>query len=334
MHSPLTQRKLWTRLALVVLVAAALVACSTFEEPEAVVVTATPDPAADVEPTAVVAEEPAAEEAPAEEAPAEEAPAEEAPAEEAPAEEAPAEEAPAGGEGDLGFPGNPVLRNAQWTPRFEEFAGHQWAFVPVGCFEMGSLQGDNLENVVHEQCIEQPYWIMVTEVTNEQFGVGPTWTDPSFPRTNVSMFDASAYCQSIGGSLPNEVQWEYAARGPSSFLYPYGDTGDDDLNLSVNAVNSTSPRPVGERPAGVSWVGALDMSGNAREWTISAYTGYPYVPGDGRESLSDDANANRVLRGGGYLTGWANASGYDREFADWETDTLADAGFRCVAPVE
>ena len=36
-----------------------------------------------------------------------------------------------------------------------------------------------------------------------------------------------------------------------------------------------SPKPVGAYPAGASWVGALDMSGNAMEW-VSDWLGVDY----------------------------------------------------------
>ena len=70
----------------------------------------------------------------------------------------------------IGFPGNPVTANDDWTPLIEEFDGVQMALVPAGCFMMGSESGEDDELPVHQQCFEQPFWIDVTEVTNAQFG--------------------------------------------------------------------------------------------------------------------------------------------------------------------
>ena len=58
---------------------------------------------------------------------------------------------------------------------------------------------------------------------------------------------------------------------------------------------------VGLHPAGASPFGALDLAGNAWEWTASAYRAYPYDEDDGRE---DDASpGQRVVRGGTYSHG-------------------------------
>jgi formylglycine-generating enzyme required for sulfatase activity len=66
---------------------------------------------------------------------------------------------------------------------------------------------------------------------------------------------------------------------------------------------------VGLFPGGASPFGGLDMIGNVWEWTRSKWGGtdikrpdfgYPYDPGDGRESLDDQDL--RVVRGGS----WSN----------------------------
>ena len=86
---------------------------------------------------------------------------------------------------------------------------------------------------------------------------------PDLPRMCVTWFEAEAYANWRGGRLLTEAEWEYAARGPGSFIYPWGNYFDPAL---ANVIDSTGPVPVGAYPGGVGWVGAFQMSGNAMEW--------------------------------------------------------------------
>lgn len=151
------------------------------------------------------------------------------------------------------------------------------------------------EQPQHEVCLSAGYWIDQTEVTNAAFQAfvdAGGYTTPEYwsedglkwlnrqevetlpltceaeaaddhPRVCVTWFEAEAYAAWRGGSLPTEAQWEYAARGPESLVYPWGSDWNPDL---ANVVDSTGLTPVGSYPDGASWVGALDLAGNAMEW--------------------------------------------------------------------
>lgn len=210
--------------------------------------------------------------------------------------------------------------------------------VPVGCFQMGSEIGDPDESPVMVSCIQNPFWIDRTEVTNAQWsqfqgtaGLPSTWSDLDYPRENVRWVEAYEFCRLRGARLPTEQEWEWAARGPDNRLFPWGNTWLSDALVQPETANGQTA-PVGSRPSGISWVGALDMAGNVWEWTSTIYDSfsYPYHSDDGREDAGNLA-AQRVIRGGSWydITDpfYARAANRGRLGA-----TIQDfnVGFRCA----
>ncbi len=128
---------------------------------------------------------------------------------------------------------------------------------------------------------------------NGRFVPSPGYAD--HPVTETTWAGARAYCRWRGGRLPTEAEWEAAARGPEGRLYPWGDTPPDGTRAVVGGRTAVTA-PVGERPAGASPFGALDMAGNLAEWTSSLKRPYPYDADDGREA--PHAAGERVTRGG------------------------------------
>jgi formylglycine-generating enzyme required for sulfatase activity len=160
---------------------------------------------------------------------------------------------------------------------------------------MGHNAGRRDERPEHEVCVET-FWIDVYEVTNAQFGSQGNFPGDNRPRENLTWFEARDHCAARGGRLPTEAEWEYAARGPDSLLYPWGsEMNADNLVFDQNSNNETAD--VGSKPGGMSWVGAHDMSGNVFEWVSTIYRPYPYDPTDGREN-PDDTTSPRVYRSG------------------------------------
>lgn len=232
--------------------------------------------------------------------------------------------------------------------------------VPVGCFMMGSEDGDSDEQPVHPQCIEEPFWIDKYEVTNADFArLGGKKADPSSfsganrPIETITWFEALEFCQLREGSLPTELQWEYAARGIDSLIYPWGNLwnnnyavwGRDDSQGTANVGSITFGS------TGKSWIGALDMSGNVWEWTSTIYGfdfnhdydftdtedftfNYPYNDNDGRELYSNEVAYRRVLRGGSWsFTNSMNLRSAIRYSLN-PSDSSKSGGFRCVRPVD
>jgi serine/threonine-protein kinase len=188
-------------------------------------------------------------------------------------------------------------------------------YVAGGELRLGRDNGEENERPSHLVTVK-PFFIDQTEVTNEQYqkfieatghAPPPAWQGPRFPEgaeklpvTDVTWEDAQAYAQWAGKRLPTEEEWEFAARGAEGRLYPWGqETRTDVANVSESQNDKRSLTPVGQYPLGASPFGALDMAGNAWEWTASEYKPYP----GGNPPAPPEGYLNlKILRGGSYAS--------------------------------
>jgi formylglycine-generating enzyme required for sulfatase activity len=221
-------------------------------------------------------------------------------------------------------PRMPVNTNSDWSVVSQQFNQIEMVLVPPGCFIMGEGSAS------HEVCITQPFWLDRLEVSISQFN--QTSPNAQLPRAAISWTEAASHCSSRGGRLPSEAEWEYAARGPDSIMYPWGDNFEvEDAQRYVSPFNSNNVvQPGGQHPDGASWVGAENMVGNLREWTNSIYRDYPYDADDGRENST--AADNRVVRGATSFSNAAPPSVTTRSGTIAPNASLEDIGFRCVRP--
>lgn len=245
----------------------------------------------------------------------------------------------------------PESRNTIHRIQSRVIDGIEMVYVPPGCFLMGNATGDpdRDEDTVHEQCIENGFWIDRFEVSNAQYGnlpdnaldcdflrdsnFEPTTTraggdEPDRPRNCVTWFEARNHCESRAGRLPTESEWEYAAKGADNWIYPWGNDFDGSLgNIRLDDIDNFA-NSVSAYPNGVSWVGAYNMSGGVWEWTSSVILPYPYDHNDGRED-PNNMDERRVLRGGSWDNYPSSATTHRRGQA--MPDTRWNAfGFRCV----
>ncbi|HEU5250461.1 MAG TPA: protein kinase [Thermoanaerobaculia bacterium] len=87
------------------------------------------------------------------------------------------------------------------------------------------------------------------------------------PAAGVSWYEAAAYAESVGKTLPTIHQWFRAS-----------DTGPFSEILFVSNFDGTSPSPVGSH-AGLGPYGTVDTAGNVAEWCWNASDGERYFAG-------------------------------------------------------
>lgn len=236
-----------------------------------------------------------------------------------------------------------LSESGDWLPITLEVGGLPAVYVPEGCFTMED--GD----AATEICLS-PFWLSQTEVTNVQYAEcaeagscpAPTdrtyYDDPAYadaPVVYVTWNGARAYAEWVGGSLPTEAQWAYAARGPAGALYPWGDdTPSCDL---VNMAECGGLQEVGPsiRRVGASWVGAVDLAGSVWEWTADwADDAYYAALDDGALDPPGPAEGTlRVVRGGSWSDPVALMETTSRARRNPQ-DGFATVGFRVVMPVD
>jgi serine/threonine-protein kinase len=119
------------------------------------------------------------------------------------------------------------------------------------------------------------------------------------PAVGISWPTALAYCRSLGGKLPTEEQWEYAARGPDRRPNPWGSEALDLGRTHAYAGVGASVGPVwsadqDQTPGEPSQ--AIDgLAGNALEWTLDLFR--DDRPNQDESWVEADGLSYRAVRG-------------------------------------
>jgi formylglycine-generating enzyme required for sulfatase activity len=213
---------------------------------------------------------------------------------------------------------------------------------PAHTVILDSFWIDRLEvtNKQYKRCVEAGICTSPTKsgsYTRDTYYGNSAYDD--YPVIWVGWAQARNYCAWVGARLPTEAEWEYAARGPESRIFPWGNTFDGtrlnycdakcELGIADNTVDDGYPdtAPVGSFPSGMSWCGALDMAGNVREW-VSDWYGV-YQGGQQVNPIGPSAGELLVSRGGS----WFDLSYTVRSVKRGQNATDFTAyklGFRCV----
>ncbi|MFH0799145.1 MAG: SUMF1/EgtB/PvdO family nonheme iron enzyme [Pseudomonadota bacterium] len=154
---------------------------------------------------------------------------------------------------------------------------------------------------------------------------------PNQPAVGVRWDQARAYCQSIGGDLATEAQWERAARDVFKGCAPGHEypTASGKLNHSEAQYDAETTADVCTH--GRTSLGLCDMAGNASEWVLDTYDGNWYGEMPEKDPVNLREGAKKVIRGGSsnpYFDDYLRAaSRYSGSPGGFQTDVI---GIRCV----
>ena len=203
------------------------------------------------------------------------------------------------------------------TTVITDTTGLEWVAIPAGAFLMGSPESEHGRHA--DEGPQRPVHLAAFQigrypVTNEEYGrfleqtsdVEPPqyWNDRSFnqarqPVVGVSWDDAKRFAAWVGGRLPSEAEWEYAARAGTTAPYLTGDTEEDLAALAWYGDVDGSTKQVGQK-APNAW-GLHDVLGNVWEWVEDDWhDNYGGAPNDGSAWVDRPRDELRVLRGGSF----------------------------------
>jgi formylglycine-generating enzyme required for sulfatase activity/DNA-binding response OmpR family regulator len=138
--------------------------------------------------------------------------------------------------------------------------------------------------------------------------------DDLLPAAEISWWDAYAFANWAGRSLPTAEQWEAAARGSKGLIYPWGDEPEQNTANTKPSTANKDHAPSSSAAADqkdVSPFGLLGMAGNVSEWTSN-----------------EGPNATKMIKGGNYLAPLSSLESSSTSAPDKKLKTL---GFRTVS---
>lgn len=174
-----------------------------------------------------------------------------------------------------------------------------------------------------------PFLMGRYEVSQSEFertmGRNPSYRlQDSLPVERVTWEEAETFCQEMGGRLPTEAEWEYAARAGSSTQFYWGSGNPADYAWFRENSEDRTQKVGQKKPNG--W-GLHDMAGNVFEWTRDWYGDYSAVSLD--HPRGPETGVAKVIRGASWYSESDNL-GLGSRYNNRPAFRNFKVGFRCV----
>lgn len=217
-----------------------------------------------------------------------------------------------------------------------------WQSLPAGSFQLGCSEGSadcEADELPRRPVTLAAFELTRTEITQAQYravtGENPSFFQPAdletcpdcpaiescedCPVEQVDWHEAAAFCARIGGRLPTEAEWEYAARAGYSSGWSCNTIVKPDTCQAVkledvawySANSNARVQPVATKKANA--FGLHDTLGNVWEWVADGYEpSHEGAASDGaaRQGMGD----LKVLRGGAWHYGAHAVTASSRSF--------------------
>lgn len=181
-----------------------------------------------------------------------------------------------------------------------------------------------------------PFAIRKTEVTVGEYreimrdSTRFEFPDSLNPAHNVSWEQANRFCEKIGGRLPTEAEWEFAARsgGNGSFVW---EERNNARPFEFAVFRAESPARVASGKPNA--FGLFDVAGNVAEWTLDTYSPLSFYV-ESENPSGSFLGYERVFKGGS----WKSASEKELDLTGRKAEDPRYwsnfIGFRCAIPRE
>lgn len=150
--------------------------------------------------------------------------------------------------------------------------------------------------------------------------------DENCPVVEVTWFGAKAFADWVGGRLPTEAEWEFAARGGNSSNNYIFSGGNKVREVAIYKATSKNKLHIGGTKKS-NELGLFDMSGNVWEWCSDWYQKYEQ---QNDQNITEVGKKKfKILRGGSWNSYGDNCRNAFRGNRNPEISG-ADCGFRVV----